>query len=843
MRFQRKFWQPILVLALGLLAACVADPPPTPTVVQPTATVIADRPTVTWTPTFTASPRPTHTPTPTATPTATPTRTPTPTHTPTPTFTPGPTLPPSDLLNEGQRHQTNGDYEQAIAAYLALLAEEPPPALAREARYRLAETYLLSRRYTAAAAAWEAFLADYGDDTRRLQATLMAARAHHAANQCAQAVPFYQRYLEEGGLLTDMVYEWLGDCLVAEERWDEAVVAYRRAIAATEDRGVKVGLHEKIAALYRAQGDDAAAVEEYDAILQIARIDTYRAKIEYLAGQALASAGQTEAALERYRRAVEGNPKAEYAYLALVELIDAGVPVDELQRGLIDYYAGSGYPDAYGAAIRAFDRYLAAESPDRADKALYFKALSQRALGQPEAALETLDILIENHPQSEWTPRAWLTKASIQAAQGKTDAAVKTYRDLAAFFPEHDLAPEALWRAAKLRESAADWPAAARLYADVQATFPAYEDADEALWRSGLAYYRAGRREEAIAAWQKLLTDYPHSAYRPKTLYWLGKVGAEPPEGETPYWDRLTAGWPGKYYALRVEQIRAGEPLTATQMITAAVYPPPWDPAQAEAEILPWLAGWSPVPTDTTLPTLPPSLANSRDLQRGEELLAVGLRAEALDAFDDVRAAAWDDPLALAQLAFYFREQGFHGLAARSALRLARLWPEGGIHDAPLALRRLAYPLPYADLISAAAQEHNLDPLLLAALIRQESLFEPVAESYAGARGLGQVMPATGRGIAKNLKMETFVLDDLYRPSVSVAFGAYYLAVQMKRFDRNLLVALAAYNGGPGNTLRWLEAGGDDFDLFVEAITAAQSRLYLQRVYEQYLIYRKLYRP
>jgi soluble lytic murein transglycosylase len=183
-----------------------------------------------------------------------------------------------------------------------------------------------------------------------------------------------------------------------------------------------------------------------------------------------------------------------------------------------------------------------------------------------------------------------------------------------------------------------------------------------------------------------------------------------------------------------------------------------------------------------------------------------------------------------------------YGLAARCALRLAGLWPGGTIHDAPIELRRLAYPFAYADLISREARAYDLDPLLLAALIRQESLFEPVAESYAGARGLGQVMPATGEGIAHSLGLDGFELDDLYRPSVSVRFGAFYLSVQLGRFDGQILVALAAYNGGPGNTLRWIEGTEDDFDLFVEVITATQSRLYLQRVYEQYIIYESLYR-
>ena len=248
------------------------------------------------------------------------------------------------------------------------------------------------------------------------------------------------------------------------------------------------------------------------------------------------------------------------------------------------------------------------------------------------------------------------------------------------------------------------------------------------------------------------------------------------------------------------------------------------------------------MPAGTQLTSVPGDLARRSDLRRGEALLAVGLRREALDAFDRVRAAAWENPVALAQLALYFREQGFAGLAARSAYRLAGLWPQGGIAVAPLPLQQIAYPLAYADLLSREAQIRQLDPLLLAALIRQESLFEPVAESYAGARGLGQVMPATGRGLARNLEIEDFALDDLYRPALSVRFAAYYLEIQMGRFDDHILISLAAYNGGPGNTLRWLERSGGDLDLFVEVITANQSRVYLQRVYSQYLIYERLYR-
>jgi len=470
--------------------------------------------------------------------------------------------------------------------------------------------------------------------------------------------------------------------------------------------------------------------------------------------------------------------------------------------------------------------------------------LALRALDQPQAALEVLEALITGYPQSEQLARAWLEKGATLVRAGESDAAVKAYQDLAAFFPAHELAPAALWRAAKLREGEGAYVETARLYEDLQASFPAFENADEALWRAGLAHYRAGDEQKAILDWQSLLDKYPASSYRARSLYWLGKLQVKgEPDDEGDYWTQLVAAEPHSYYALRVEQIRAGDSLTATRLITAAIEPPSWDTAQAEAEILPWLRSWTRVPTETIRLTVPVTVTDGIDFRRGEALLAAGLRREALKAFDGVRAAAWKEPVRLAQLALFFQERGLYGLAARSAYRLAGLRPGGDIHEAPLTLQRLAYPLVYADLLSAEAAGRDLDPLLLAALVRQESLFEPVAESSAGARGLGQVMPATGQGIANSLRLEGFVLDDLYRPSVSIRFGAFYLAVQMGRFDNQILVALAAYNGGPGNTLRWLEStGSDDLDLFVEVITATQSRLYLQRVYEQYLIYERLYR-
>jgi soluble lytic murein transglycosylase len=127
-------------------------------------------------------------------------------------------------------------------------------------------------------------------------------------------------------------------------------------------------------------------------------------------------------------------------------------------------------------------------------------------------------------------------------------------------------------------------------------------------------------------------------------------------------------------------------------------------------------------------------------------------------------------------------------------------------------------------------------------MLRQESLFNPGAQSGAGAIGLAQVMPATGQGIAQNLQVADFQESDLLRPAVSIRFGAFYLSRQLDLMEGSLQAALSAYNGGPGNAQRW--AGGTvvhDADVFAESIDYAETRGYVKLVYGYYGAYRRLY--
>jgi soluble lytic murein transglycosylase len=166
----------------------------------------------------------------------------------------------------------------------------------------------------------------------------------------------------------------------------------------------------------------------------------------------------------------------------------------------------------------------------------------------------------------------------------------------------------------------------------------------------------------------------------------------------------------------------------------------------------------------------------------------------------------------------------------------------GGALDAPAALLHLAYPLDYADLLNQDGAQSGLDPLLIAAVARQESAFDPAAGSTAGAQGLLQLVPSTAQDVADTLGLPALAPGDLQRPLINLRLGAAYLAQQSRMAGGDFQQMLAGYNAGGGNAARWAQRAGGDPDRFYEAIDFGETRLYVRLVTENYAIYQILYR-
>jgi soluble lytic murein transglycosylase len=160
---------------------------------------------------------------------------------------------------------------------------------------------------------------------------------------------------------------------------------------------------------------------------------------------------------------------------------------------------------------------------------------------------------------------------------------------------------------------------------------------------------------------------------------------------------------------------------------------------------------------------------------------------------------------------------------------------------APLAFWRLSYPRPYSATVEAAAAEFDVDPLLIWAIMREESRYDPEALSYVGARGLMQIMPSSQVWIAERLG-EDISPGDAFTQEASIRMGAWFLHFLLDHFDGDLELAIAAYNGGAGSVDSWqadpLVSNRDDL---LRWIRFGETREYLERVSLSYRVYQELY--
>jgi soluble lytic murein transglycosylase-like protein len=377
--------------------------------------------------------------------------------------------------------------------------------------------------------------------------------------------------------------------------------------------------------------------------------------------------------------------------------------------------------------------------------------------------------------------------------------------------------------------------AAAWLAADAEGTPGAYRDfaagnpesayAAESRFQEGFTYYLDGSFGDAAAALKEAAGQTSGDA-KSKALLWMARALEQ--EGRTGEarqgLEDASAVVPAGYYAVRARDLLAG----TTGWASSDGLPGPLS-GEERSELESWIEEWA-GPSD-------PDPAAEVRARRGLAFAALDMRAEAQAELNAVIAES-DDPRFLLRLALDLNSKALWTSSSRAAGRVAVLSPWRAAVGVPRGLQRLLYPVAYPDEVTAESRRYSLDPLLLLSLIHQESRYDPLAISYADARGLTQVMPATGAAVARALGIPDVTADDLYTPSLSVRLGAFYLAEQVKTFDGDLLHALAAYNAGAGPVPRW---SASDPDLFVERIGYSQTREYVRQIYLHYSIYRSIY--
>ena len=418
---------------------------------------------------------------------------------------------------------------------------------------------------------------------------------------------------------------------------------------------------------------------------------------------------------------------------------------------------------------------------------LYYLAQCARRKNRPSEFESRLNEFRQKYPQSPWYEEALFALGNYYLLEHDTRRYGKYYELAARTFPKGAHASKSHWKVC---------------------------------WR---AYLENDPRARPLL--EEHLALYPWSEQATAAAYWLGRLAEK--GGDEALAKDLYAGldryFPHYYYSLLARQ-RLGEiglPNGKTQPLAAKFFQ--------------GVAGPRPLADEMR--------GETRELlHRGRLLFELGLgeQAERELLTGDYRSSD----------AHHIGLELFRQTSARDAyyrgLRYMKRYGFGylrmPLESRPRGFWESLFPLPWGDELLARAEPHELDPYLVAGLIRQESEFNPRARSRAGARGLMQIMPATGRGLARRLGIQPFSTGQLYQPELSLRLGTFHLKQVFDRYPNELEISLAAYNAGEHRAAKWIQWG--DFDepgKFVETIPFTETRGYVQSVLRNADIYRRLY--
>ena len=767
-------------------------------------------------------------------PSSTPTTFPTPTKTLLPTRTPTP--PPSIRIESADQALFLGDWEKALDEYQAVYEASADQDLQVAAALGSARAWMMGRNYFEAVKVLEAIILNYPESAAKAEAYFQLAESHNALEHYAEAADAYLNYLVlRPGLIDAYVLNFRADALFAAGDYSGAIMDYQASLQSPSLLD-NIQLQMKLARANALSGEYETALALYNDIYNQTSSDDTRALIDLRKGQIYTNLGQTEAAWESYLDAVNNYPTSTYAYTALIDLVDQNAPVPELQRGIVDYYAGQ-----YGVALAALERYLA-DDPDDPGSGLYYYGLASRAAGDFEVSIDYWDRFIENYPDHPLWDDAWQEKAYTQwFFMEQYSQAVQTYLKLPEILPTHERAGEFIYNAALTAERGGDIEQAAELFERVSNLYPNYEYASRSLYLSGISRYRINDFEGAEAAFRRMISNSASIEDRAAALLWIGKVMAAKGDREAAEtsWQQAAGVDPTSYYSERANDLLNEEtPFSAPGDFDFGV-----DIERERAIAESWVKSTFGLDANIDMTGLGP-LVDDPYFLRGTELQRLGRTSEARAEFENLRQSYAADAGHTYRLINFFLESGLYRpaiLATRGLLELALL-DDLETFSAPSYFNHVRFGPYFDDLIIPNAYENEFHPLFLFSVVRQESLFDTSIRSSAAASGLMQIIPNTGEEIANNLGWpENFTSSDLNRPIINVAFGADYLDTQRNLFEGDLYAALAAYNGGPGNALQWREIAGNDPDVFLETIRYLETRNYIKVIYEVFNIYRWLY--
>lgn len=561
---------------------------------------------------------------------------------------------------------------------------------------------------------------------------------------------------------------------------------------------------------------DAAGAKR---VLEAAAMDPAAGRAGYQLASGLVALAQNrnDDAIPIFKSLLLAYPLTTEAGIARVKLTSLGAEntlTNEELRSLGDAYYKAGHYEEASEQYRALAEKAALDSQARNGFAVAAAACDLKLKRLTESEAEAL----ADTPDENGARRLYLLM-ELARSRDDLDGQTRIVTRMQTDFPQSQWLAEALFSSGNMYLLRKDYARAAEYYGDLAEHFPSDKNASAAHWRAGWLNYRLGNYQQAEKMFDEQIHNFAGTPETASALYWRGRLyesqDHNPAQAAANY-RTIVRVYQHFFYAQMARQR-----LTALGSTEAASAP---ELDQIKTPEAPTLAD--------SFPEDSPHLAKAKLLANAglNDYIPREIAA-------DPDSGTWS---ALAEAQIY----ASYGEAYRAMRALKRALPgaaSASIQSIPLPYWHILFPEPYWTIIKEESAKNDLDPYLVASLIRQESEFNPSAISYANAWGLMQLLPSVGKSLARQEGMTHFQPFQLLDPETNIRLGTRYLKQMLDHFGGVPEYALAAYNAGDSRVEDWQASGPySGIDEFVESIPFTQTREYVQAILRNIEIYREI---
>jgi soluble lytic murein transglycosylase len=667
-------------------------------------------------------------------------------------------------------------------------------------------------------------------------AWLVVGYAHTLDRDYAKAIDPFNRAKAGAGELGDYIAYYLGDAYLNTAHTAEALSSLADFSKNFTDSLLIRDAHLVYAnaLLQENRASEAVALLEKDRA-------PVRSDIEFAIGRAYQAAGDNQKAATAFRNVyfnLPNSPEADAAGTELHKLAASGSIAERRKRADLLFEGKH-----YGDAVHDYHDLLDEVSPTERPLVNLALAAAMEKNGRSQDARQVLTTMgVQNAGDAE-AQRLYLLSETERSTSDE-DAVQRTLNELRQFGPSSPWLERALLSAGNMYLLKRDYDHAIDYYRELQTRFPTGARAPSAHWKAAWLTFRQGRTQEARQEFEQQIALYPDSAEVPNALYWRARLAEEEgnPAMARAFYQKLSDRFRNYYYAelgrRRLQALRAPD-----NQKSAPLADPKSDPA-ADPEPAPpqyaLLDRVSPLSSPGKITAASPPDDNLR-VERAR-LLSNGaltdMAVRELQAAASQEGGTWAPP----EMARVYQDGGRYDRGIQIMKRSTPNYFAVDIPDLPRPYWEALFPKAYWTDLRKYSQLNGLDPYLVASLIRQESEFNALALSRANAVGLMQLLPKTGKTVAKQVKLRGYSAPQLYTPAVNLQLGTRYFKDMVDKYNGQFEYALAAYNAGTDRVGDWLEQGHyRDPQEFVESIPFTETREYVQAILRNASVYRQLY--